>query len=208
MERLRDAQETYRRLGWTVSGLRPGAWGFTAERGERRLLIAVRAGLLVTAAATSTAATAHCSFFLRTFRCGWDSKCESPSVRGLWRRWRNRGSGLAWILILRSRDGRSGRGDSTSASLYAPMLRAAFCEKALTAISVWFPYKLLRRNRFPAQALVFIGAPDRIRTGVLALREMSPAASPLCHCLFSCPLRCQQQHARRHAPLTQHSESF
>jgi len=59
VERLRNAHETYQRLGWTVSGLRPGAWGVTAERAERRLLIAVRAGLLVTAAATSTAATAH-----------------------------------------------------------------------------------------------------------------------------------------------------
>jgi len=58
-DRLRSAHETYERQGWTVSTLRPGGWGFTAERGDRRLLIAVRAGLLVTAAATSTAATVH-----------------------------------------------------------------------------------------------------------------------------------------------------
>jgi hypothetical protein len=56
VERLKNAHETYQRLGWTVSELRPGAWGLTAERAERRLLMAVRAGLLVTAAATSTAA--------------------------------------------------------------------------------------------------------------------------------------------------------
>ena len=58
-DRLRDAHEAYERQGWTVSALRPGAWGFTAERGDRRPLVAVRMGLLVTAAGTSTAATAH-----------------------------------------------------------------------------------------------------------------------------------------------------
>jgi hypothetical protein len=52
-------RETYRRLGWTVSALRPGAWAFTAERAGRRLMIALRAGLLLTEAATSIAAKAH-----------------------------------------------------------------------------------------------------------------------------------------------------
>jgi hypothetical protein len=58
-ERLRDAHETYARLGWEVSALRPGARGFAASRNDLHLLIAIRAGMLVTAAATASAATAH-----------------------------------------------------------------------------------------------------------------------------------------------------
>ena len=58
-ERLRSAHETYARQGWTVSPLRLGAWGFTAERDDRRLLIAIRVGILVSAAATASASTAH-----------------------------------------------------------------------------------------------------------------------------------------------------
>jgi len=58
-ERLRGAHETYERQGWTVSALRLGAWGFTAERDGKRLLIAIRAGILVSVAATASATTAH-----------------------------------------------------------------------------------------------------------------------------------------------------
>jgi hypothetical protein len=53
-ERLRSAHETYQQQGWTVSALRLGAWGFTAERDGRRLLIAIRVGMLVSVAATTT----------------------------------------------------------------------------------------------------------------------------------------------------------
>jgi len=42
-----------------VSALRSGAWGFTAEREARRLHIAIRAGILVSVAATSSATIAH-----------------------------------------------------------------------------------------------------------------------------------------------------
>jgi hypothetical protein len=41
-ERLRVAQENYGRQGWTVGELRSGQWAFFAEKGERRLLIAIR----------------------------------------------------------------------------------------------------------------------------------------------------------------------
>lgn len=58
-KRLRSAHETYARQGWTVSPLRLGAWGFGAERDGRRLLVAIRAGLLVSVTATSSATTAH-----------------------------------------------------------------------------------------------------------------------------------------------------
>ena len=67
--------------------------------------------------------------------------------------------------------GQADVGDSASASLYAPR---RVLRKSLTAISVWFPYKLLKRSRSPLQVAVFIGAPDRIRTGVLALRGLCP----------------------------------
>jgi len=58
-ERLRSAHEAYERQGWKVSPLRLGAWGFTAERDARRLLVAIRAGILVSVAATSSATTTH-----------------------------------------------------------------------------------------------------------------------------------------------------
>jgi hypothetical protein len=41
-ERLRLAHENYQRQGWAVGELRPGQWAFTAEKADRRLLIAIR----------------------------------------------------------------------------------------------------------------------------------------------------------------------
>jgi len=42
-ERLAVAHENYARQGGAVGELHPGQWAFVAEKGERRLLIAVRA---------------------------------------------------------------------------------------------------------------------------------------------------------------------
>jgi len=42
-ERLAVAHENYARQGWAVGELHPGQWAFVAEKGERRLLIAIRA---------------------------------------------------------------------------------------------------------------------------------------------------------------------
>ena len=42
-ERLALAHEDYARQGWTVGELHAGQWAFVAEKGARRLLIAIRA---------------------------------------------------------------------------------------------------------------------------------------------------------------------
>jgi len=42
-ERLGLAHANYARQEWTVSELHPGQWAFVAQKGERRLLIAIRA---------------------------------------------------------------------------------------------------------------------------------------------------------------------
>lgn len=58
-ERLRAAHEVYLRQGWEVTAIRPGSWGFAAQKGDRRLLVAIRAGMLVGTAATAIGASAY-----------------------------------------------------------------------------------------------------------------------------------------------------
>ena len=42
-DRLQVAHANYARQGWVVGELHSGQWAFVAEKGERRLLIAIRA---------------------------------------------------------------------------------------------------------------------------------------------------------------------
>ena len=42
-ERLAIAHDNYARQGWAVDDLHPGQWAFVAEKGPRRLLVAIRA---------------------------------------------------------------------------------------------------------------------------------------------------------------------
>lgn len=51
-ERLRIAHENYQRQAWRVSELRPGQWAFVAERGEQRLMVAIRPKMSVAASTT------------------------------------------------------------------------------------------------------------------------------------------------------------
>jgi len=51
-ERLALAHANYARQGWTVDEWHPGQWAFMAEKGERRLLIAIRASTDIGAEAT------------------------------------------------------------------------------------------------------------------------------------------------------------
>lgn len=41
-DRLRVAYENFVREGWQVGDLRPGQWGFVAEKPDRRLMVAIR----------------------------------------------------------------------------------------------------------------------------------------------------------------------
>lgn len=58
-ERLRLAHENYRLQGWTVGELRPGQWAFIAEKGDRRLLVAIRAGSFVTGSPRGATISPH-----------------------------------------------------------------------------------------------------------------------------------------------------
>jgi hypothetical protein len=53
--RLLLARENYARQGWGVGELHSGQWAFVAEKGERRLLIAIRATQSVAAVAAAGA---------------------------------------------------------------------------------------------------------------------------------------------------------
>jgi hypothetical protein len=56
-DRLVVARENYQRQGWTAGELRPGQWAFMAEKGGRRLMVAIREVSAVMAAETVT--TSH-----------------------------------------------------------------------------------------------------------------------------------------------------
>ena len=68
------------------------------------------------------------------------------------------------------------------------------------ALAVWqrFPYNFrttaVKRNEKPAQVLDLIGAPNRIRTGVLALRGLCPG--PLDDGSEECGVSCSARYYR------------
>jgi hypothetical protein len=55
-DRLTVARENYQRQGWRVGELRPGQWAFMAEKGDRRLMVAIREASPMISSVTESAA--------------------------------------------------------------------------------------------------------------------------------------------------------